>query len=318
MNKKQQIANKIEEFQDIIIFHHKNIDGDSLSSSYGLLLAIKKKYPQKNVKMFLNKEEMALNFPWFEYKKEFITEKAEGDFLGIIGDTSTINKTSKYDELIKAKFIICFDHHRNGIDIKHDLFWSEPEFSASSMQAIEIAKSLKVEFDEEIAFTLLIGLITDTGSFSYSLDKTEPVRYFADMLDHISRQKMDWFWNNMKKRTQQDIEVIKMLYTNIKYDGQVAYTILDEEICKCYATINIKNKIHAIGNIVDYPIWAMFYTETSGDEKWLKMHFRSNRQNVSQIAIKHGGGGHNRAAGAKIKYTENGITKILKELNALQ
>ena len=47
---------------------------------------------------------------------------ANGDFLGIIGDTSTINKTSKYDELIKAKFIICFDHHRNGIDIKHDLF----------------------------------------------------------------------------------------------------------------------------------------------------------------------------------------------------
>ena len=45
------------------------------------------------------------------------------------------------------------------------------------MQAFEIVKSLDVTLDEESSFFLLIGLLTDTGNFTFSLADSLPPFY---------------------------------------------------------------------------------------------------------------------------------------------
>ena len=313
----KQIKQEIEAWDKIAIFNHQNIDGDSFSCSYGLLLALKSKYPTKEIVWVLDQEEMKKNFTWLEFDSSVCVENIDSSYLAIIGDTSSQNKVSQYDKLLTAGKIICFDHHQNDINIKHDIFWKDSTLPASTIQAIEIAKYLEVNFTEEIAFNLMIGLLTDTGNFQYSLGDSRPVSCFGEMLEYISNDRMDNFWRNMRKRTMRDIEVERFFYDNLKFDGKVAYITFNEEDTKAFSDINFKLKINSIGNIEGYPIWAIFVKETHEDHVDLKLHFRSNGPNVSKIAIELGGGGHIRAAGAKIKCQPDSIEKILKQLNNL-
>ena len=318
MNKNvETIISKIKEHDKIAFFHHNNIDGDSFSCSYGLLLAVKKAFPNKKLVWVCDEEEMRINFPWLAYDKSVVAKEIDNTYLAIIGDTSSINKVVNYDQLEKAKEIICFDHHQNDINIKHDFFWKDSTLPASSLQAIEIAMNLGVELNEEIAFNLSIGVLTDTGNFTYSLGDSRPVKAFSQMLEYISNEKMDFFWNNMRRKTMRDIDVERFFFDNLKFDGKVAYVVFDKKDTEAFSDINFKLKIHSIGNIEGYPIWAVFVIEAGEDHDRCKLHFRSNGPNVSSVAIEYNGGGHIRAAGAKVRYSETTISDVLKKLNNL-
>lgn len=311
----QQIARVIEKNQKIAIFHHNNIDGDSFSSSYGLLLAIKKKYPNKEVVWVADEEEIAKNFPWIKYESKYVVSTIDDSYLAIIGDTAAINKVSFYDELVKANYIICFDHHQNSIDIKHDLYWQESTYPASTLQAMEIIDALNVEYDEEIAYALILGIITDTGNFTYSLANPKPVDYYAKLLNYISDATMDKFWNQMRRKTIREIEVQKFMYNNLKFEKKINYVYFKHEDSLAFKDINFKMMIHSIGNINDHHIWALFVEIEKEGVMYLSVHLRSNGPDVSQVAMKYGGGGHKRAAGAKIKLEKWTLAELLNDLN---
>lgn len=59
----KQIVKEIKKANKIALFHHVHPDGDSISSSYGLLLAIKSKHPNKEVVFVADKKEIASLFP---------------------------------------------------------------------------------------------------------------------------------------------------------------------------------------------------------------------------------------------------------------
>ncbi|RTZ68772.1 MAG: hypothetical protein DSZ21_01130 [Tenericutes bacterium] len=57
-----KIISLIEQNDKIAIFHHKRPDGDSISSSYGLLLALQKKYPNKKIVYLADEEYLGKYF----------------------------------------------------------------------------------------------------------------------------------------------------------------------------------------------------------------------------------------------------------------
>lgn len=312
-----KIVEKIKQYDKITIFNHSNIDGDSWSCSYGLLLAIRKKFPRKQVFWFADESDLAHHFPWLPYDKNVVTNEVTADSLVIIGDTASEIKLPFYSEMKKGAEIACFDHHRNPIDIEVQTFWSEPTYPASAIQAYEIAKALEVEFDEEVAFNLLLGILTDTGNFAYSLANPKPVNAFADLVSHVSNAKMDFFWTSLRRKSLRDIEIEQFFFNNLQFNGKVAFVHLNLKDAAAFADVNYKIKIHSIGNIENYPIWAIFVEVMENGIHKVKLHFRSNGPEVSKVAIAHGGGGHIRAAGTKIEFKSNTIESILKELNEL-
>lgn len=314
---KNIIVEKIKAANKIAIFHHNNIDGDSWSCSYGLLLALKARFPEKHIVWVADEEDLKQNFPWLDYDKNVVVSDIDSSYIAIIGDTASEAKLTHYEQLLKAKEILCFDHHRNPIDIKHDVFWSEPTYPASSIQAYEIAEALDVPFNQDIAFNMLLGILTDTGNFAYSLANTKPVETFAKLLKYVSNEKMDSFWTQLRRKTMRDIEVEKFFLENLKFDGKVAYVYFDLKSSEAFSDVNFKIKIHSIGNIENYPIWAIFVEADQEGKKVLKLHFRSNGPEVSKVAIAHGGGGHIRAAGAKVPLEDRTLETVLQELNEL-
>ncbi|VEU69236.1 Bifunctional oligoribonuclease and PAP phosphatase nrnA (plasmid) [Mycoplasmopsis canis] len=56
-------------------------------------------------------------------------------------------------------------------------------------------------------------------------------------------------------------------------------------------------RVNIIANIKDHPFWVQFLEEEDGR---VRVEFRSNGPIVRNVAIKWGGGGHERASGAII------------------
>jgi len=311
-----KIISLIEQNDKIAIFHHKRPDGDSISSSYGLLLALQKKYPNKKIVYLADEEYLGKYFSWFDFDKSSFVTEIDNSYLTIIGDVSIIDRIQYSDEFKKGKNKIIFDHHKNEKDSEVDIFWHEPEYPAAAMQATEIAFALDFKMNEEIAFALALGLLTDTGNFMYSLANAKIVKLYAQLLEYISNEKMSELFNNFKRKTKEDIEMTSWLLNNLQFKGKVSYVIIPKEMTEKYDRMSFKFKVNTIGNIEGYPIWAQF-TYAEDQEKCLyEVGLRSNGPHVNEVAKKHNGGGHNRASGCKAK-NEKEVKKILKDLNNL-
>ena len=319
MNKTQEIANKIKEAKKIALFHHVKPDGDSVSSSYGLLLAIKNTFPDKEVLFVADYEMIKERFTYLDFNKEYFTLEIDNTFMTIVGDVTPPNKGNEsrlehYDQYKKGYYKIVFDHHQNEADNDtQDLYWRQSNYGASAMQGFEIAKAFGVKLNEEVAFFMMLGILTDTGMFQYTLADEKPVRMYSELLEYISNERMDKYFNESRKKTKLDIEAQSYLFSNIQYDGQVAYVIADKEAVDKYGDDVLHWKINSFGNIEGTRIWVEFLQVDNEQGKY-HVHLRSNGPACNEVASSHNGGGHIRAAGCWAKDEEE-IKEILMELN---
>ncbi len=314
---KQQIVEALKNADKIALFHHINPDGDTLSSSYGLALALRQIFPEKQIAWVINREAIVDRFPWIELDESIIKESIDETWTTVIGDTSAINRIDRKEEFLKGKTKICFDHHRNTPDYDYDIMWIESSWIASSLQAVEIAKALEVEFDENIAFHLGIGILTDSGNFVYSRANPHPVLAFSELLEHISNEKMDFLYQQLKRRTKDDIEMAQYILNNMQFKGNLTYLKASKEDSEKYGGKNLKIKVNQMANIEGYDRWAIFVEMADKDpEEGIIAEFRSLGCNTSEVAIAHGGGGHIRASGCPPKSWEE-VDQIIEELIAL-
>ena len=311
----KQIAEKIKGADKIALFHHVRPDGDSLSSSYGLLLAIKNTFPEKEVVFVCEKEYLRDRFPYVDFKDEYLVESIDESYMTIAGDITPTDRMSFVEEFRKGYFKIVFDHHQNiAEDDTQDIYWRQSDWGASSMQAFEIAKAFGVKFNEEVAFTMMIGILTDTGMFQYTLADEKPVRMYSELLEHISNDKMDYYFKESRKKTKADIETQAFVFSKLQYDGQVVYIKIDKANVDKYGEDELHWKINSFGNIEGSSIWVEFLEVNHEEKGQFHVHLRSNGPNVQEVALKHNGGGHIRAAGCWAK-DENEVKLILEELN---
>ncbi len=314
----QKIISKIKESDKIALFHHKYPDGDTLSSSYGLALALKKAFPKKEIKVVANKNDLFSRFNFIDFKEEVFIDQIDETWVTMVGDTSGHDRIDRSEEFLKGKFKICFDHHQNGPSMKYDLFWKEPSWIASSLQAVEIAKASGVEFDNEIAFHLAIGILTDSGNFAFSLGDPFPLESYGFLLEFIEDFQIDHLFNSMRKRTQKDIEIEKFMWNNVQYRKNLTYLKVTKNDLKKLGIEekDIKIKVNKLGNIEGYDRWAIF-TEIDDENGAviIKGSTRSIGCNVQLVASKFNGGGHKRAAGVKAKDWEE-VEKIIEALIA--
>ncbi|WKX02468.1 DHH family phosphoesterase [Candidatus Mycoplasma mahonii] len=301
MNYKKEIFNKIKENNKIALFQHIQPDGDSISSSIGLGMAIKEAYPKKEVVVVADYEYLKENFKFLEFDKKMFKTEVDDSYLGIVGDVSVSARILNIDQLLKTKEIICFDHHQNVTDLKSTIFWHEPTCPASAMQAYQIAKEFEIKFSEGTSLFLMIGILTDTGFFKYSAANPMPLQFTSELLENISNKKMNDLNRLMANRTKADLDMHGYILNNIKYKENVAYIIFSKKTVVKYGLFNLKIKINTIGNIEGSNIWAFFLPEEEDGKMFYGCHMRSSGPKISPVATKWGGGGHFKACGAKVK-----------------
>ncbi|NQZ29418.1 MAG: DHH family phosphoesterase [Mycoplasmatales bacterium] len=315
-----KIIDGIKLADKIALFHHINPDGDTLSSSYGLALALRSKFPNKEIKVVANKEDLFRRFEFIDFKEEVFIDSIDETWTTVVGDTSDIKRIDRSEEFLKGSTKICFDHHQNDPTMEYDIFWKESSWIASSLQAVEIAKALNVEFDKEIAFHLAIGILTDSGNFAFSLGDPMPMKSYGFLLGFMEDSQIDHLFNSMRRRTKKDIEIEKFMWNNVQYKENLTYlkvTMKDLEELGVEEK-DVKMKVNRMGNIEGFDRWALF-TEVLDKEgnMYIKGSTRSLGCNVSKVAMRFNGGGHVRAAGVQAK-DWNEVEEIITALIAAE
>lgn len=195
-----EIHEKIEEYETVIIHRHERPDPDALGSQMGLAELIKQCYPEKTVYV-VGEEEESLAFLG---QMDEIPDCEYDQSLVIVCDTAN---TARIDDkrYEKGDFLIKIDHHPNE-EPYGDLVWVDTSFSSTSEMIVEFAEQGKekgYKINSQSALLLYAGIVGDTGRFRYTNTTAQTLQRASILVKQTFDQNA--FYSNLhKKRTEND------------------------------------------------------------------------------------------------------------------
>ena len=295
---------------------HIRPDGDCIGSVMSVYQYIKKNMPTLNVGVFL--EEPAPVF---------------GCIQGIERIDSHMDTLHEYDVFIaldctsdrlgdaleifnRAKKKINIDHHVSNQGCG-DVNIIVPDASSTCEVVYELMDAEKI--DEEIAKTIYIGMIHDTGVFKYSNTSPKTLRIAADLISYgfdFSKIIDETFY---EKTYVQTLICGRAVSESVRFmDGKCVFSVVDKGMMEFYGVgpkdlDGIINQLRIVKGVE----CAIFMYQTGHME--YKVSMRSNGLvDVSTVAVFFGGGGHVRAAGCTMRGTVHDVINNLSTQIALQ
>lgn len=331
MNKTQveqikKIKKLLSEKRKIVITTHNNPDGDAIGSSMAMYHFLKKQghkvdaivpnmYPQ-----FLAWIPGADKMIVYENKSaKAQTLLAQAEIVFCL-DYNAIHRTGSLADILErteAKRIL-IDHHIDPETDSFDYCITTVNTSSTAELVYNFIQHLGgSEFiDKPIAESLYAGIVTDTGSFSFSCNNKETFEVTADLIGRgVDAQKLhrliyDTFSENRLRLL--GFAIHNRMIVREEFKTALIYL----------TKADLKKFNYQVGDtegIVNYPLTMEKINQSillTEKEKMIRMSFRSKGKfSVNEIVRKHfNGGGHLNAAGGK-SFTS--IEKTIENVKAV-
>lgn len=303
----------LKDANSIGISGHIRPDGDCVGSTMAMYMYLTKMFQEKRIDIFLEPipEAYSCIKRLDEVRTDFITDVDCYDaFIVIDCDNTRIGQAQPYYE--KARLKINVDHHISNPGCG-DVNYIVP--SASS--ACELVFDLIGEtgLDTDIALSIYLGIIHDTGVFQYSNTSQKTLETAAKLIPFgfdFSKIIEETFY---QKTYMQNLLLGRAVSSSkLILDGHVIYSVVSKEMMQEFnaKSSDLDGIVNQLRNTkgVDCAIF-MYELEEGG----YKVSMRSNEKvNVSVIAKTFGGGGHIKAAGVTMDGTEKEIVSKLSDL----
>lgn len=292
-----QILKCIKKSKNIVIVTHENPDGDAVGSSLAMYHALKGL--KKNVDIII--PEYAKCFNELPGIDEVIKESDKVYDLAISLDAATdklLNVWVKYFREADQRIVI--DHHSTNT-MFGDINYVDLSAPACAQVVYMLIKHYRWKITPEIGTCIMAGIITDTGGFQYSGVSRDTFNIAAELLDagvNISKVYKKVF--DTKTKSSFALRRIALDRMEFLEDDKIAFTyITNEDERKVNAGVGDYEGIVSEGRSIEGVEVSIFLHELKDGE--FKISLRSNSYvNVSDVCIMFGGGGHIRAAGAKM------------------
>lgn len=305
-----ELFEKIKEYDTIIIHRHTNPDGDALGSQIGLKNIIKENFKDKTVYAV---GDMTARYAFMEGSAmDVIDDSVYENALAIVLDTSasTLISDARYQT---ARATARMDHHIFCEKIC-DVEVVDTSYESCCGLITEFAIQTGLTLNPLAAKSLYTGMVTDSGRFRYDSTTAKTFRLASRLLeekfdtgDVYAGLYADDF-EHVKLRAQ---FILKIRFT----EENVGYIYTDKEEAKGYGvsifTIS-RGMVGTMGDLRGVDIWVNF-TET---DDGVLAELRSSKYNINPIAVKYGGGGHQKASGATLKSREEAMA-MLEDLNEI-
>lgn len=305
----EKILSLIEKYDRIIIHRHKNPDGDALGSQLGLLHMIKDSYPEKEV-YAVGDLTPRYSFMLTQPMDEISDELYKGA-LAIVLDTSAKALISD-ERYTMADATARMDHHLFVEKIcDEEIVVTSYESCAGLVAAMAMEGGLTVS--PICAKALYTGMITDSGRFRYDSTSAETFRVASFLME----RKFDTstIYRNLYADELSFIQLRAKFVLKIQLaTPKVAFIYTDKAEAESYGTDSFtisRGMVNTMGEIRGVESWVNF-TET---DEGVLCEIRSNTHNINPIAVKYGGGGHQKASGATLKNREEAMA-LLSDLIA--
>ena len=306
----------LEGAKEVALSGHIRPDGDCVGSVMSIYQYIKKNMPNVEVKVFLETPSSVFDCIWGveDIDSEMETLHEYDVFIAL---DCTNDRLGKAEPIFKrAKKKINIDHHVSNSGCG-DINIVIPDASSTCEVVYDLLDSEKL--DMEIAKTLYIGIIHDTGVFKYSNTSPKTLNVAAKLISFgfdFPKIIDETFY---EKTYIQTLVCGRAVSESVRFmDEKCIFSVVDKTMMEFYGVgpkdlDGIINQLRTIKGIE----CAIFMYQTGSME--YKVSMRSNGYvNVSEIATFFGGGGHVRAAGCTMKGTVHDVINNLSARIALQ
>lgn len=305
----------LRDADEVAIACHVNPDGDALGSlfaaSIGLSALGKRTYPAWGT------TPAAIPFAYgFLPGASSLVQPGEvpqtRTFLAV--DCGAASRLGELEDRARAsEVLINVDHHPGNDEFgTHNLVVTH--VSSTAEIVTRMLQDLGVEIDKDIATCLYTGIVTDTGRFQYANSSPETLRIAADLLA---------FGVPATEIAQEVFESSPFGY--LKLVGRVLdRAILFEDVRFVYSWLTLGDLaetgvaldetdklIDAVRSTRAADVAALFKEQ---DDGLYRVSLRSKGPSVGAIARRHGGGGHDLAAGFTAPDVEQTVIALREEL----
>ena len=307
----EAVLDCIKKYDTIIIHRHSRPDGDAMGSQLGLKNLILDNFEGKKVYVVGDKSK------YLEFMKDSemdeIGDEVYSGALAILLDSAT--PALICDERYKlAEKTARIDHHIycetfTDVEVVDTSF----ESCAAMVAALALEGSLKI--GSLAATSLFTGMVTDSGRFRYDSTNAQTFRIAAALMEagiDTNELYRNLYADDIESKKLKARFTLKINFTK----NRVAYIYTTKsELEECGADIFSVSRgmVGTMSDLKGVDIWVNF---TESDEGVL-CELRSSRFNINPIAVKYGGGGHQKASGACVKGYDEAMA-MLADLDAMQ
>lgn len=288
------LGNKLRGAERIMVVSHIRPDGDAIGSLLGLGLALEE--AGKKIQM-ISPDGVPANFKHLPGSEQ-IVQSPDGAFdLIIVVDCSDL---ARVGNTLDGYAIpdVNIDHHVTNLNFAR-LNLVDTQAVATAEMLVEALNYLNIPIGAASSSALLTGIITDTLGFRTSNMTPKALRIAASLMEEGA--DLPELYN--KALIQRSFEAIRFWgagLVRIERDETMVWATLsmaDREFAG-YSGRDDADLINVLTTIKDAKISLIFVEQPNGS---VKVSWRSQPGiDVSQIAMRFGGGGHSAAAGAVI------------------
>jgi phosphoesterase RecJ-like protein len=291
----QELSDRINRAERILVISHIRPDGDAVGSLIGLGLILEEM--GKEVNLVLEDGVPIVFHHLTGFDKVF--QEATGVYdLVIVVDCSDIDRIGAIlDDYGEADVNI--DHHPTNTHFAK-LNLVQEDAVATAEMIFEIAELLSMPITLPVAESLLTGIITDSLGFRTSNISPNALRTAAKLQEEGANLPFLY----RKAMIEKSFEAIKYWgqgLSKIEKEEGLVWTSLSLEDRKLvgYSGRDDADLINVLSAIRDTDVSLVFVEQKGGS---VKVSWRAQPGfDVARIALKFGGGGHKPAAGAEIK-----------------
>tara|TARA_Y100001934_G_scaffold81932_1_gene101630 strand:- start:661 stop:1653 length:993 start_codon:yes stop_codon:yes gene_type:complete len=321
----QELKNLLSAKQNVVITTHVNPDGDAIGSSVALLnflikmghdvsVIVPNDYP--DFLKWMKNDELIINYSNSKNESQDKIKNASLIFCLDFNNLNRINDLGDYISESNAKKVL-IDHHLDPSDF-YDFKIHDVKASATA----ELVYNFLIELDsnavdKDISEALYTGILTDTGSFKFSMSPK-----VHKIVSDLMIRGVDIGFINNKIYDSNSLDKLKLIgyalseKLEVISNGNAAYIVLSRKDLKDHNfkkgdTEGLVNYALSISNVN----MAVLIIET---KERIKFSFRSIGQfSVNEFAKKYfNGGGHKNAAGGSLEDKLSvALEKFLKDIS---
>jgi len=294
------------------VITHEAPDGDAIGSLSGMGLALAKlgkehclACPDPVPKSFL-----------YLPRSECIVDLPEGDYDLVIGlDCNDLKRFGKsYDDrALSGVPIVNIDHHVTNTSFG-TINWVDIKASSTSEMVLELLEHLGIPIDKPLATCLLSGIVSDTIGFR-TIKTTKKTLETAIKLMEAGANLPEITERVLNLRPLSALRLWAKALSNIHLDGEIIWVEVTKgmrEECD-FSERNDAGLANLLATVEEAEIAIVFNEIKEGR---VEVGIRARKGiDVSEIALRLGGGGHPQAAGCFLEgEIETVKEKVLSEI----
>jgi len=313
------LAEKFRQSDSIAIFGHMNPDGDSIGAMLAMAHILENHFGKKNIRL-LSRDGVPPFLRFLPGSDRIVScagepagEKADLSLLVDCGSTRRVGEgMSQHVE--NAKAIAVIDHHATNSGFG-DVNITDPDASSTCEIICRFASEIGVKIEATLATHLYTGIMYDTGRFIHSNTTPEVFQHCAGLVA-AGADPSGIAINVYSKRSLSHLRLLGYVLDNFRTEENdtIAYIVTSREKFNELGASHDDNEgvVEEIGKYAGCEVHISFMELDGG---LIRVSMRSvGNVNVGKICKKLGGGGHDFAAGIRIKDTlENAVESVLEE-----